>query len=158
MLVLAIDPGITTGVCLVNTVDGTVNSQQLSGVDTSAFYLVGFIDQVTKQGRVGEVIVVVEDFIGSGRRDEDIKTTIKLLGFIELECLTNGIKLVKQVPQYRNPFLDKAIESYPLHKHRHCADAFAHALCFIITGGIVENGKDYGTGDSNLKVYPCNCN
>lgn len=89
------------------------------------------------------LIVVMEDFLGAGYRNNDNKNTIKILGYIEYLCKYYGYEYYIQPPQFRKPYLEEAQEYFktyvdesPVLKDswknksfsRHMVDALAHAV------------------------------
>src|SRR4051794_18546593 len=116
MLIVAIDPGGTTGFCVVDTKRKTVESQQIRDPVDVAYALQDVVEANTEDAYAlraatpdkmpaTKLVVVVEDFVGAGRRDTNIVGAIKILGYIELFCQAGGIELVTQAPHKRLAYL-----------------------------------------------------
>lgn len=91
-----------------------------------------------------DLVVVVEDFVGAGRRDANIIATIELLGYVILTCKLFGIPLSVQVPQFRKPFVPDAIQRFRTHEDRHMCAAYAHVLGYLVQ---TQKGGDlFATG------------
>ena len=137
--ILAIDPGLTVGWCLMTPRGEVVDTGQFKAMklmsgqeekqdeDTYKFHQLFSGLQVPSD-------MIVEDFIGSGRRDPAITNTIKILGYILAMAHNRFIKTHLQVPQTRRPFLaqaEKALSQSKAGARRHSVDAAAHCFAWL---------------------------
>lgn len=121
--VLAIDPGMTTGLALVSFQGvllhvTTDNFKTFEGV--AHYILDNTID-----------VVVIEDFIGAGPRTKEAIFVLKLIGKIEGVCYTQGIPVVMQNPQVRKPYMLMVRNNLKKAISKHEEDAYAHALAYL---------------------------
>ena len=136
MKILAIDPGSGTTGWAVTDAKGTLLTHGqfkslplLSNVrpydaDTRLF-------MVNFTGLQKPDLIIVEDFVGSGRRDSHITNTIKLLGYYLALAHTSNIPTRMQVPQARRPFVEQAKKKIKGYDNRHAADALAHCFKYL---------------------------
>lgn len=136
MRILAIDPGVTTGVAHYNSRTKRIIAHFQT---KNPMEVIEYMERLHKSGTVD--IVVIEDFIGYGRRDAAVIKTIKNLGFFE--GFAHALKLEVQIqqPQMRKAFLSRATEM--VGAEMHYTDATAHALAFCYfhaqrTGGLPD--------------------
>jgi hypothetical protein len=134
MKILAIDPGLTTGVAHYDSRTGKV----LRAFDeTSPVRVAEFMELLKRKREVG--VVVLEDVIGQGPRDRYIVRTLKVLGFLEGYGHLLGLEVVLHPPQTRKCMLDKAAKlSGP---GMHYTDALAHALAYASLKGGSARGR-----------------
>lgn len=95
--ILAIDPGISTGVAIK-----TARGEYLMLVVTEPVKLWDIIE-AHKPGTI-----VVENFASGGLISRDGQATIRLVGAMELAAYITGASLVLQSPQERYPQMDNA--------------------------------------------------
>jgi hypothetical protein len=92
MRVIGVDPGaVYTGVAILDS-DGKFIYWNESD-DPVVIWVA-----IEEACRYGEGVVVVEDFLGSGRRNEYTQRTTEALGYIYHRCREEGIT-VERVPQ-----------------------------------------------------------
>ena len=125
MYVLAIDPGLTTGVALVTPEGELEESKLLYSPKEVVEYIDDFWESPTP------VRVVVEDFVGAGPRTTEAIFVLKLIGGVEATCVLNGLPLVVQAPQVRIPLHSDAERRAPKGTSKHVIDAYAHALAYL---------------------------
>lgn len=140
MTILALDPGITTGVAirkeeLEYNHDGPISYP----VAATAEYLALVVTEPTKlwdliQAHKPETIVI-ENFASAGLISKDGQHTIRLVGAMELAAYITGAKLILQFPNERYPFMDAArdmLKQRPIGRVpiSHEIDALAHLLCY----------------------------
>lgn len=135
MLILSIDPGVTTGIVSVNTEDKSIEARQVKGIYKASTVIINMMRKSNPY-----MVVVIEDFVGAGKRDNDIVDTIKLLGYVQLLCKNLPIDCITQHPQYKHPFMEVAELRYSGSKVEHIKDAYAHLLAYIILNG---KGDEY---------------
>lgn len=121
MQILAIDPGVTTGVAVY---DATKNKVLYYFQTMVSGEVIEFIREMRK----GISTLVIEDFIGYGRRDKHIIQTVKNLGFYEGYAKLLRYDVTLQQPQMRVAFVPKASEM--VGAEMHYTDALAHALAY----------------------------
>lgn len=122
MLIMAIDPGYSTG--LVVTEDDRLMEAHLLS-DPHMVQL-----QATRAANMEGITVVVEDFIGAGPRTKEAIFVLKLIGGIEALCFSNGTPYVLQTPNTRIPLVPDAKRKAPKGTIIHIIDAYAHALAY----------------------------
>lgn len=121
--VLAIDPGITTGMAY------TDNKGELLAFFTEEEPN-KVLERISKLWGT-DVTVVVEDFVGAGPRTKEAIFVLKLIGGVCASCYLGNVRCVPQVPQTRIPLLYDAKRKAPKGMIIHAIDAYAHALAFL---------------------------
>jgi hypothetical protein len=119
--IAGLDPGVTSGFAVFDT---TTRKFTHAGDYKDPLVLGRKVVRMYKAKLI--YIVVIEDFVGSGRRNPYIVTTIKNLGFYEGLCALYGIPHKLQAPQQRRAFIDEAVRLLP--NGHHFIDAGAHCL------------------------------
>lgn len=122
-MLVAIDPGRTTGIAITADNGYLIEWKTTMSMDT----LVALVDDLKESVDV----VVIEDFIGAGKRSKDGAFTLKLIGAVWAVCLLDELPFVVQVPQTRVPFLALAKSLAPKDIIIHGLDAYAHALAYV---------------------------
>lgn len=130
MIVIAIDPGVTTGVAIWDT---TAKAVVFSFEDISALAVVQRIDTFLDDTCLTdasdpEITLVIEDFIGAGMRTKEATETLTKLGFFWYYYLYRNARVVKRVPQSRNAYKSSARALLP--GGHHTVDALAHAIAY----------------------------
>ena len=127
MRLIAVDPGLTTGLAYYNTNVGDFHAFQTQSVVEAENWI------VDRWSWTEPDVFIVEDFISAGHLTKQAKHTIKLLGYFEYWFRSDHEKkVVIQVPQKRlssveeatKMCMNKAIEG------PHSWDALAHALAY----------------------------
>ncbi len=121
MLILAIDPGVTTGYALYDPNIGQCIDHFQSNV---SLQVAEWIHKAREKTRV----IVIEDFIGQGKRDEHVKITLKNLGLFEGYARILKYEVTLQQPQFRKAFYEAAAKMVGYEMHY--TDALAHALAY----------------------------
>lgn len=133
MTILAIDPGVTTGVAISH--DEGPHSTLVTRNPRDLWIL---FDKHKPS------IVVYEDFNTPGKISKDGLFTVRLIGAIEVVCYERGIRTCLQYPHERYQFLtaSKAILQATGNKFmEHQMDALAHLLVYeyrVSIGSIEE--------------------
>jgi hypothetical protein len=122
--ILAIDPGDTTGIALVDAVTGEL----VTGYEA---YTTRQVVETVRLCWLRPVHVVIEDFIGAGPRTKEATHVLKLIGNIQAAATLGDLVWDEQVPQMRLPFVDTARTRAGKGISRHIIDAYAHALARI---------------------------
>lgn len=149
--VIAIDPGFTTGYAVIDVDEnenaitlhahgaewfGPGNNSQLFGQEAKFFEELIWMRQESGDifGEFNELVVAMEDFVGSGARNTNAIYVLKLVGLISGLTYVKNIKLEIQAPQWRKPFLEYARGIYHANNHKkpiiHEVDALAHGLTY----------------------------
>ena len=123
MKIVAIDPGIHTGVAVVDE-HGSIERTFMTTDQTEVYELIAGLIET-------ECMVVIEDFVGAGPRSTEIIFTLKLIGSIAGICYCCNLPLTIQVPQHRLPFVSEATRRVEKTTSKHAIDALAHALAYI---------------------------
>lgn len=128
MTIIALDPGISTGVAIHDKTDE---------YDSVSRYITLVIRQVTDIWDVIDkhqpTICVFENFAAGGLISKEGQQTLRLVGAIEVVCYMKHIQCVMQFPQERYPFLPIAREMLQQIKRTpisHEVDALAHLLLY----------------------------
>ena len=129
MLILGVDPGLTTGYVKYDTEHKIAQGQH-------------YVDPV----RVGKAIehdarayferdpiVVIESLVGAGPRLKETNHTLQVLGFARWYAETLGLQVVLQAPQQRLPYVAQATLMCPGMKHAQAA--LAHCLAYATKQG-----------------------
>lgn len=130
MLIIAIDPGVTTGVAIWDT---TAKAVVFSFEETSAIVVIRRIEDFLTHKYLTsvddyDIPIVIEDFIGAGMRTREATDTLMKLGFFWYYYLYRNARVVKRVPQARNAYKSQARALLP--DGHHTVDALAHALAY----------------------------
>ena len=125
MLILGIDPGVTTGLALYDDVQGVLLAEDTQAPGRVYAILSEFLEK-----DVEDRAVVVESYVGAGPRTSEAVYTIKMLGFVEFLCQSWGLALFDQAPQQRKHQVAQAKALLPQGPH-HAKDALAHALAYL---------------------------
>ena len=126
---IGIDPGFTTGMSLLNA-DGTL--QAVREIKDDPLEIAKRLLEI-KASREDGIRVVIEDFIGSGRRSRGAIYTLKLIGWLTHFCNWQGIHGALHPPQRRKSSLKKARQmsmQKSLLSTPHTRDATAHAIAY----------------------------
>lgn len=126
--VMAIDPGITTGIAIVDLTGSIVGSC----LNTSVIDVMGSIVSTKPD------LVIIEDFVGAGPRSKESIFVLKLIGMVLGVCFIEKIPYVVQVPQIRVPYVSVAKEMGE-GRSRHIIDAYAHALAWLAKPGAKDD-------------------
>jgi hypothetical protein len=123
-VILAIDPGLSTGVALRS--NGTLTTTTLHSNEA--------VWALFNKSHVN--VVVIERFATAGRLSSPGLATIELVGSIKGICYIQGILLHVHVPQFRYAWMDRAkallqgVEAHTVHE----VDALAHLLAYEAKG------------------------
>jgi hypothetical protein len=120
MNILAVDPGITTGIAFISETGELLQAGTATYEET--------LDRVHAQQ---DCIIVVEDFIGAGPRTKEAIFVLKLIGGIVAICHVDSLRCIIQAPQVRIPFVPEAKDRAGLKVSKHAIDAYAHGLAFL---------------------------
>lgn len=154
MAVIAIDPGISTGVAIHKITEASYGA--LSYVPATDEYLALVVTEPPKLWDLIEQhkpeTIVIENFAAGGLISKDGQATIRLVGAMELAAYITGADLVLQFPAERRAFIDRAREML---KQRstgkapivHEVDAMAHLLLYEhrLEHGIKMNRRSFAT-------------
>lgn len=148
MTILALDPGVTTGVAIKRLVRGfsqvvnpsfPVSGSAISVPEDMPEYLALVVTEPTKLWDLVQAhkpdTIVVENFAAGGLISKDGQATIRLVGAMELAAYITGADLVLQFPSERRAFIAKArqmlvqrgLSRAPI---IHEVDAMAHLLLY----------------------------
>ena len=130
---LAIDPGLMTGVCLIDMLDRENPVRVWSAeVTTTEFY-----DKISELVAQPETHVVIEDFkitVETGKLTE-APWSLNLIGIVQYLCYLNGKVLDFQLPSQK-PFADndklRAVDFWHVGEAGHANDALRHAMIWIV--------------------------
>lgn len=127
MRIIAIDPGLTTGVASYDTVNSELIYAEQFTEPLDAMTWIGF--------RVGsqKATFLIEDYVGGGYRNYESNHTLKVLGFFYYAIhIEYGVKPIMRAPQQRLSALTEAKthEGFPT---PHAYDALAHAISYART-------------------------
>lgn len=123
-----IDPGVTSGCCLVR-----VDAGELTVVEHKQLTTLSVFMQWMAGNPVLEAMIV-EDYLGSGHRHKPAIHTIQVIGAIKGWVALNSHvigRFILHPPQWRKPFVKQARELLGVkHGGRHAADALAHIMSY----------------------------
>lgn len=141
MTLVAIDPGISTGIAihtsgLPKNLEGFTAKQIIDSIAKNE-YIMLVIREPTKLWEILEKHnpdhVIFENFASGGLISKDGQATLRLIGAIEVMCFRLNIPLVLQFPQERYPFIPiartmlKQLKKTPI---SHEVDALSHLLLY----------------------------
>lgn len=126
-VVLGIDPGVSTGVAIaIESVEcGTNYWHYISFTSTREDMWEMIKSPVTQ--------VVVEEFNAQLISKYGLHT-VEAVGGVMALCARENIPVVRDTPQQRNPYIDKArtlVKNGYLHANRHEVDAMSHVLFWL---------------------------
>lgn len=134
MLVVAFDPGLTTGYALADFGgrDGS-NVVPFHLLEAGSTEYIGVT--LNKALYYNPDVLIVEDFVGAGQRTREAIHTLKLVGALQfLEYTTDRWRTVVHQPQWRKGYVAAAsdlLRSHPTIKYnKHAADAVAHLFAY----------------------------
>lgn len=161
MTIIALDPGVTTGVAIHRTVKGFKPVQVPGGdvlvpTDWEGEYLALVVTEPTKLWDLVQThqpqTIVVENFAAGGLISKDGQATIRLVGAMELAAYITGADLVLQFPSERRAFIDKARQMLVQRATGkapivHEVDAMAHLLLYEhrLAHNIKMNRRSFAT-------------
>ena len=130
-MIVAFDPGGTTGCAMRMNVSGDILTCPLSKPEE----VFDMIRDCVKSDP--NTIVVYEDFIGT-KIDIHGSKTIKIIGGIVALCYVYKLAVTRHTPQKRRPFLDQSAEMMSSRKNItvHEKDALAHLLAWEFDNAI----------------------
>jgi len=136
---LAIDPGLATGVCLIDLIyPDTPVVVWSDEVSVDQFY-----DKIAQLIAEPSTHVVIEDFkitVETGKLS-DAPWSLNLIGIVQYLCYLNGKVLDFQSPSQK-PFADndklRAVDFWHVGGEGHANDALRHAMIWI-----VENNRKW---------------
>lgn len=123
MIVLALDPGVTTGIALSTATTYLVQATKDESLVWTTVWSFGHTESEDR-------VVLVEQFASVWNDTNRIKT-IEMVGAIKALCWKTGTRLVRRTPQHRRPHLNRAVEWLKQRGERfsdHERDALAHIL------------------------------
>lgn len=130
---LAIDPGLATGVCMIDMFDPENPIKMWSAeVSVEEFY-----DKIKDLIVQPETHVVIEDFkitVETGKLS-DAPWSLNLIGVVQYLCYHSGKVLDLQLPSQK-PFADndklKAVDFWHVGGAGHANDSLRHAMVWIV--------------------------
>lgn len=142
MKVLAIDPGLTTGIA--TRINGLIQTTVIEFFEEVVDLVNGFQWDV----------VIVEQFHGQNISTPGRKT-IELIAAIEAICHVKHITYVKHTPFQRKPFLAQAKKFLPPQNYMHELDALAHLFSWEYESKNDATNKNNTVGRvrTNQKVH-----
>ncbi len=125
-LVIGIDPGLTTGFVVYDTIlEEVIESKQTQ----DQMYVTNRLKAYRSQSVLA---VIIEDFVGAGPRDPMAIHTIKTLGLHQGVSEWLGFVTIIRAPQSRRPFVELAKQAKGMPAHnKHAADAMAHVYSYL---------------------------
>ena len=128
--VIGIDPGMTTGLAVY----GRMGALETDYIRLNTPAIAKWVwQQHQRYSKLGRVLIVIEDFIGSGPRTRGAIYTLKLIGALTFFCDWHKLQGQAQEPQRRKAYLKqakKALGVRGLKFNNHQMDAMAHAMSF----------------------------
>jgi hypothetical protein len=129
MIVVGIDPGVTTGLAAWDIPTQSVLFFA-EGTNPTEIFKQASASRIERFGK--DHTYVIENFIGGGHRTAEANHTLQALGYFRYALMGIGCTVVLQVPQWRKAYVSRAAElllpDYP--DAHHSIDALAHCLCF----------------------------
>jgi len=119
MIVLGIDPGVSTGLAAL-----VVDKPELSrtyAADSIAG-IMGFVEDIPNFQRI-----VLENYVFQPGTHISPTKTLMVIGAVHYMALMRDVRLIVQNSQYRKPYLEHAEAMLP-GRTRHEIDAMAHAI------------------------------
>lgn len=130
---LSIDPGLATGVCLIDLID----PENPVKVWSKEVTIEEFHDNIEQLISHEETHVVIEDFkitVETGKLS-DAPWSLELIGVVRYLCYLNGKVLDLQLPSQK-PFADndklRAVDFWHVGGEGHANDSLRHAMVWIV--------------------------
>jgi hypothetical protein len=128
MYIVGVDPGMTTGLALITRTREVRDLNALSDPNEVWQWIASTEDPA--------MLVVLEDYQGSGPLSSPGHFTIQVVGYIKYTCKAAGVECKVVSPQHRKSRLTqaRAIVNAWNDEHKtywpetHCGDALAHVL------------------------------
>lgn len=127
MTILAIDPGIHTGVAIYTDADWATDPEYLMLVVTEPVKLWDLVQAHRPS------VIVCENFAAGGLISKDGQATIRLVGAMELAAYITEAEFVLQFPSERKPWLAPARQMLQQRGRTpisHEVDALSHLLLY----------------------------
>ena len=133
-MILAIDPGLATGVMY-----GTVDDYEHDIIDFPVIY--SYLDKLISSGTFD--VVVIENFLISNQTAKKTQATwsLRIIGAVEYMCLREGIEMVLQTPSEAKNFItDKRLREFNMwfKGAGHDRDAARHFLLWYFKNKPVD--------------------
>lgn len=138
MIVVGIDPGKTTGMCVFTDGEFT-HGREATDYDGIARYISEWSPSV----------VVIEDFALRRGRPSDYHSPIRTIGVVEYLCDLSGIAMVLQSPAILKLTLPRVAG---LHKSRHVRSAAAHATYYLHREAKSASSKSKPSGKNSHTI------
>jgi len=120
--ILAIDPGVTTGIAIAD--EYSIHPYVALNPNDIARTLDRYVGSTDT--------VLIENFVGGGYRTPEAIVTLKILGFAEYHARHNrGALTILRAPQLRKPYVQTAKSLFGPDESRHAADALAHIISYV---------------------------
>ena len=151
MRVMGVDPGVTTGVAIIDTSKSKkliYRDQLVKLLHQQEAYdaFVGALEKYQPD------YVIIEDFVGGGPRTPPMVYTMNLVGFVAGVLKVLGYSYKAMPPIHRRAFLPDAKELIKEKGQPHATDALAHALAYSYREELrknVKKGNDVVRGDTD---------
>lgn len=139
MLVLAVDPGMTTGVGMIEKLEHrtTVRAFQSTDVLECSYW----IRTMAETPLIGKAVLLIEDFVGGGYRTSESNHTLKVIGHFQYS-FPAICDVILRTPQQRlkgTSFLNRYIENTDADlpgPHGH--DALKHCFSYLAENGYLR--------------------
>ena len=140
MRIMGVDPGVTTGVAVIDT-----NRSKQLVYKNQLFKLLheqdAYEEFVAALEKYQPDFVVIEDFVGGGPRTPPMVYTMNLVGFVQGVLKVLGFHYKAMPPMHRRAFLPDAKELIKEKGQPHATDALAHALAYSYREELRKNVK-----------------
>lgn len=129
MKFVGIDPGVTTGVAIIDEDKKLIHSAETR----QPLDIAKVLDKCVEKWGEKSFVVAIEDIVGAGARSRGVIYTLKLVGWVHWFCEYKGLINTVQPPQRRRPYLKEAVEILKANNmtfSAHQKDSLGHALSY----------------------------
>lgn len=138
LVVIGIDPGVSTGVAIATLYDLETHEITAGQYNIITATCTDY-NQVWEYIRPPVEVLIIEKFSSQLISKYGIQT-VEIVGGVKALCAEHDIELIEDTPQQRKPFLEKARSLVPMRENHtiHEVDALAHVVRYLYHKGYMD--------------------